>query len=114
MIEKFKRWLEERRSPEERPATRQPRAMKSQPHTLGRQFTQAKNDDRSGESVGTPQAPEDESLVRKKFLREDTGTHETFTILDDSLSDSGDETGIDPYNTGAFDRSKTWDRRFRK
>jgi len=53
-------------------------------------------------------------LIRNKFLREDTGTHETLKILDDSLVDTGEETGIDPYNTGGFDRSKNWDRRFGK
>jgi hypothetical protein len=53
-------------------------------------------------------------LIRNKFIREDTGTHETLTILDDSLVDSGEETGLDPYNTGGFDRSKNWDRRFGK
>ena len=53
-------------------------------------------------------------LIRNKYVREDTGTHETLTILDDSLVDSGEETGIDPYNTGGFDRSKNWNNRFRK
>lgn len=53
-------------------------------------------------------------LIRNKFVREDTGTHETLTILDDSMVDSGEETGLDPYNTGGFDRSKNWDRRFGK
>ena len=53
-------------------------------------------------------------LVRNRFVREDTGTHETFKILDDSLIDSGEEPGLDPYNTGSFDRSKKWDQRFRK
>lgn len=53
-------------------------------------------------------------LVRNRYLREDTGTHETLKIVDDSLVDSGEETGIDPYNTGNFDRSKNWDKRFRK
>jgi len=53
-------------------------------------------------------------LIRNKFIREDTGTHETLKILDDSLIDTGEETGLDPYNTGGFDRSKNWDRRFRK
>lgn len=52
-------------------------------------------------------------LVRNKFLREETGTHETLTILDDSIVDSGEETGIDPYNSGRFDRSRNWDKRFR-
>jgi hypothetical protein len=53
-------------------------------------------------------------LIRNKFLREDTGTHETLTILNDSMVDSGEETGIDPYNTGGFDRSRNWDKRFGK
>ena len=53
-------------------------------------------------------------LVRNKYVREDTGTHETLKILDDSVVDSGEETGIDPYNTGSFDRSRNWDKRFRR
>lgn len=53
-------------------------------------------------------------LIRNKYVREDTGTHETLKILDDSLIDSGEESGIDPYNTGGFDRSKNWNKRFSK
>ncbi len=52
--------------------------------------------------------------VRNKYQREDTGTHDTLTIIDDSIVDSEEETGIDPYNTGNFDRSRNWDKRFRK
>lgn len=52
-------------------------------------------------------------LIRNKYVREDTGTHDTLTILDDSMIDTQEETGIDPYNTGQFDRSKNWDKRFR-
>jgi len=47
-------------------------------------------------------------LVRNKYIREDTGTHETLTIIDDSLLEADEEGGLDPYNTGAFDRSKSW------
>ena len=54
-----------------------------------------------------------ESLIRNKYLREDTGTHETLKILDDSLLDTGEEEGFDPYNTGDFDRSRNWERRFK-
>lgn len=50
-------------------------------------------------------------LIRNKYLREDTGTHETLKILDDSIIDTDEEAGLDPYNTGQFDRSKNWDRR---
>lgn len=53
-------------------------------------------------------------LIRHKYIREDTGTHETLKILDDSLIESDEETGLDPYNTGSFDRSKNWSNRFRK
>lgn len=47
-------------------------------------------------------------LVRNKYVREDTGTHETLKIIDDSLLDEEDDAGMDPYNTGRFDRSKSW------
>jgi hypothetical protein len=54
-------------------------------------------------------------LRRKKYVREDTGTHESLSILDGAIEDDrSDEDGIDPYNTGQFDRSKNWDKRFRK
>ena len=48
-------------------------------------------------------------LIRNKYVREDTGTHDSLKIVDDSLPKSADEDGIDPYNTGRFDRSKSWD-----
>ena len=50
-------------------------------------------------------------LIRSKYLREDTGTHETLKILDDSIIDTEEEEGLDPYNTGRFDRSRNWDKR---
>jgi len=53
-------------------------------------------------------------FIRNKYVREDTGTHETLKILDDSLLDSQEEPGMDPYNTGRFDRSKSWQFRSRK
>ena len=34
--------------------------------------------------------------------------------FDDSLVDPDEEAGIDPYNTGGFDRSKNWNNSFRK
>lgn len=48
-------------------------------------------------------------LIRNKYVRGDTGTHETLKIVDDSLLETDDEPGADPYNTGRFDRSKSWD-----
>lgn len=49
-------------------------------------------------------------LVRSKYVREDTGTHETLKILDDSISEKDEKGGFDPYNTGQFDRSRNWDK----
>jgi hypothetical protein len=47
-------------------------------------------------------------LIRNKYVREDTGTHETLKIVDDSMLETEEEFGADPYNTGQFDRSKSW------
>ena len=58
--------------------------------------------------------PQHDVLIRNKYVREETGTHESLKILDDSMIDSGEEAGIDPYNTGGFDRSRNWETRFRK
>lgn len=52
-------------------------------------------------------------LVKNKYLREDTGTHDTLKIIDENDVEE-DDGGIDPYNTGQFDRSKNWNSRFRK
>lgn len=49
-------------------------------------------------------------LVQNKYVREDTGTHETLKILDDSAVNSDDFGGFDPYNTGKFDRAANWSR----
>jgi hypothetical protein len=53
-------------------------------------------------------------LKRNKYIRENSGTHDTLSILDESVETNTDEEGIDPYNTGQFDRSRNWDKRFRK
>ena len=47
-------------------------------------------------------------LIRNKYVREDTGTHDTLKIIDDSILESDEEHGLDPYNTGRFDRAKSW------
>lgn len=75
---------------------RQPEYVELDPHIEGRI-----EDSGPGKNV----------LIRNKYLREDTGTHETLKILDDSIIDTDEEAGLDPYNTGQFDRSKNWDRR---
>ena len=53
-------------------------------------------------------------LIRNKYVREDTGTHDTLKIIDDSLFEDEEEYGIDPYNTGRFDRSQSWNLRTKK
>ena len=50
-------------------------------------------------------------LIRNKYVREDTGTHDTLKIVDDSLIETGEEAGFDPYNTGRFDRARNWNSR---
>lgn len=75
---------------------RQPEFVELEPHVEGR------IEDRGpGKNV----------LIRNRYLREDSGTHETLKILDDSMVDSDEDAGFDPYNTGQFDRSKNWDKR---
>lgn len=54
------------------------------------------------------------NVLVRRMVREDTGTHDTLKILDQSALEPDDEGGIDPYNTGRFDRAKSWETRFRK
>ena len=77
---------------------RQPEFVNLEPHVAGHI-----EDNGPGKNV----------LIRNKYVREDTGTHETLKILDDSIIDTEEEEGIDPYNTGQFDRSKNWDKRLK-
>lgn len=125
MLERFVNWLKKLRATEDSSLTdRLPdaRARIASPRSPGPSPKQAlprqnpesvqADPDVAGEieNIG----PGKNVLIRNKFIREETGTHETLTILDDSLVDSGEERGIDPYNTGSFDRSKNWDRRHGK
>ncbi len=75
---------------------RQPEFVELDPHVSGRI-----EDSGPGKNV----------LIRNKYVREDTGTHETLKILDDSILDTEEDPGFDPYNTGQFDRSRNWDKR---
>lgn len=120
MLKKLKNWLKERLDDEDDallepleltgahvvPRPRQAAAPKV-PNEVG------SLDARSAPSIEDA-GPGKIVLVRNKYVREDTGTHETLKILDESIVDSGEDTGIDPYNTGGFDRSKNWSNRFRK
>ena len=84
------------RAPKPAVPKRQPEYVELDPHVSGRI-----EDAGPGKNV----------LIRSKYVREDTGTHETLKILDDSVFDNDEEAGMDPYNTGQFDRSKNWDKR---
>lgn len=53
-------------------------------------------------------------LIRNPSNRKDAATRDELSLLDDSMTPSIEEAGIDPYNTGKFDRSKNWDKRFRE
>jgi hypothetical protein len=70
----------------------------------------------SSESTGriADGGPGKNVLIQNRYVREDTGTHETLKILDDSIVNSDESAEFDPYNTGRFDRSKTWDAPTRK
>lgn len=53
-------------------------------------------------------------LIQDEHQQEHTGVHEELHLVGDSADESANVDGIDPYNTGKFDRSKNWDKRFLK
>ena len=122
MMAKFKNWLKRRSAANEPlppPDLRKagayipPRLRESTKSSALEKFDVVDSDDDLASTIDA-EGDGKNVLIRNKYVREDTGTHETLKILDDSLIDSGEETGLDPYNTGGFDRSKNWDKRFRK
>lgn len=95
------------KSPKPRPKTAKQAVPKSQPEYVEFDSSVGGKIDSAG--------PGKNVLRRSKYVREDEGTHESLSIVDESAdNDAQDEGGIDPYNTGQFDRSKNWDKRFRK
>jgi len=129
MIERFTHWLRSRRTPGKAPlrhtdtatgvhlnkppktaAQKTPGPARNVPREQPEFVELDPHFDGQVEDAG----PGKNVLIRKKYVREDTGTHETLKILDDSMLESDDEAGLDPYNSGHFDRAKNWDRRFRK
>lgn len=122
MLEKIKNWLQRHFSSEE---VKKPKSLSTAGYigargpvapkkTVAAPAPETVKIEPSVEGRVESQGPGKNVLIRNRYVREDTGTHETLKILDDSILDSGEETGIDPYNTGKFDRSKKWDQRFRK
>jgi hypothetical protein len=113
-MQRFIKWLANKISPEEEPAPRplrrtnpgiRPKPAKPAP------AAQPEDLEFAGELGGKIMdgGPGKNVLVRNKYVREDSGTHETLKIIDDTLVETDDEGGADPYNTGRFDRSKSWD-----
>lgn len=120
MMSKIKKWLNGLFSAT--PAQPKPRPHGINPQPRPRKATPPKPEltpdfaEAGGKMKGHVESlgPGKNVFVRNRFVREETGTHETLKIIDDSVVDSGEETGLDPYNTGQFDRSKKWEQRFRK
>ena len=121
MFKSFIRWLKGNPPPSVEPSTQQRRRVSAhnairprpvrQRETSGRK--QAFDPYQAADGGVDSTAPIENLHIRNKYVREEAGTHETLQILDDSMLDSGEESGIDPYNSGEFDRSKNWDVRFR-
>ena len=122
MIEKIINWIRGARSPKNAGAHARPQKPVYDRHKNENRRMSADRRKRPEyveldlETAGKLQDSEsgNNDLIRNKYQREDTGTHDNLKIIDDSMIDSGEETGIDPYNTGNFDRSRNWDKRFRK
>jgi hypothetical protein len=53
------------------------------------------------------------ALIRDIETIDDTGARETLKLFDSSPLDPNEPVGIDPYNSGQFDRSRNWNSRFR-
>ena len=128
-MKRFLNWLADKISPERaspkvaryRPTDTPSQSKKPAPSKATKPKQQANPDyvefDGSIEGEDNSAGPRKNAVRRSKFVRENAGTHDTLSIVDESggaHSDNHDEEGIDPYNTGRFDRSKNWDKRFRK
>jgi hypothetical protein len=124
----FLKWLGKRlfRQPVEPappPAAVGVRPPSERPDSSGRVLNQTlKRPDSAGKTVRLDTTVKGEiadggpgkNVLIRKFVREETGTHDTLKILDQSVFESDEGPGIDPYNTGRFDRAKSWETRFRK
>jgi len=113
MFEKIINWLRASKSPKNAGAGARPQGPLYDRHKSENRRKTADRRKRP-EVVELDPDTDSQSLIRNKYQREDTGTHDNLKIIDDSMLDTGEETGIDPYNTGNFDRSRNWDKRFRK
>ena len=113
MLTRLLNWLGRGETPGSGTPSRQAGAKRSSRRAAAVRIQQDSRPQTADGLAPAPPAPTESPLIRNKYLREDTGTHETLKILDDSIIESGEEEGFDPYNTGDFDRSRNWERRFR-
>lgn len=128
-MKRFLNWLADKISPEKaspkvaryRPTDAPGRSTRLAPAKTAEPPKQANPDyvefDAPIDSKNASAAPGSNAVRRSKFVRENAGTHDTLSIIDDSADEqpvNHDDEGLDPYNTGRFDRSKNWDKRFRK
>ena len=121
MLRRLIKWFRREPAPQHRPTTEMRR--RSSAHAALRDAAEQSEETEltpvvfeSGQPImGHIQStgPGKNVLVRNKYVREEAGTHDPMTILDDAYLDDSEEDGIDPYNSGEFDRSKHWDKRFR-
>lgn len=129
MLERLKNWLEERISdgaPPKNPALRQSGAHQLRPPVAAPAVSRKQTNKAPQQAPKHVEfcsrmsgkledaGPGKNVLVRRQYIREETGTYETLKIVDESLDDSDEGFSDDPYNTGGFDRSKNWGNRFRK
>lgn len=107
-VNNFLVWLGRRLFPQEkvRKSTLQQTVRRSQQNAANGAGAADMRDTGSARTVA--EDPEHHEFARSKFVREDSGTHENLKIFDDNAVDSDDQNGLDPYNTGQFDRSKSW------
>jgi hypothetical protein len=103
MLERILRWIAERKSTENNPS---PQDLHSTGAHLRPHIVRSKNGRRRADTANTSD--------HKKPEQEKAATEDSLELIDDATAKSGEATGIDPYNTGGFDRSKNWDSHFRK
>jgi len=130
MIELIKNWLQGRTTPTQAPPTQDLRQTSANRLPSVRRADRRKTDRRDRLDPAKPPEPRQVKLeptvagrvdsdspvnvlVRNKYQQDDEATN-TLRILDDSMLDSNDQAGNDPYNSGSFDRSRNWEKRYRK
>ena len=120
----FKRWInwlkgdaasDPVQAPQQRRRTSAHAALhaRSAPRAAARQAPDVRDLGPSFEGRVVNVGPGKNVLVRDGETIEDTGARETLKLFDDAPLDPSEPVGIDPYNSGQFDRSRHWNSRFR-